>query len=224
MGRHPRRHFEHQRTGRLRKRDHSVPQVRSEPLVSRASPGHPRKAGGLDRRRAVRRSRDHGPNRGDARGGDRTFAATRVGHFPDQSGVPRLQNSSALTVILRVLLAWALATAGARAWDPAGHMLVSEIAWDHTHPAARARVHESAQRLETTYNANQAYHFVTAGCWMDDLRSKQGYPWAAWHYVTIPWSVDGKAFSLPAAPHVVWAIEQSVRTLKEGDPESKDAA
>ena len=127
-------------------------------------------------------------------------------------------------MIPRVLLAWVLVSAGARAWDPAGHMLVSEIAWDHTHPAARARVNESAQRLEATYNAGQPYHFVTAGCWMDDLRSKKGYPWAAWHYVTIPWSVDGKAFSLPAPPHVVWAIEQNVRTLKESDPESKDVA
>jgi hypothetical protein len=42
--------------------------------------------------------------------------------------------------------------------------------------------------------------------------------------VTVPWSPDGKAFTLPAAPHVVWAIEHNVRTLKESDPQSKDAA
>lgn len=103
-------------------------------------------------------------------------------------------------------------------------MLVGEIAWQHARAAARARVTESAKRLESTYNAEQPYHFVTAGCWMDDLRSKKGYPWAAWHYVTIPWSAGGKAFALPAPPHVVWAIEYNIRTLKENDSDSKEAA
>lgn len=127
-------------------------------------------------------------------------------------------------MIRGVLLAFALLTAVARAWDPAGHMLIGQIAWEHARAAARSQVNESAKRLESTYNTGQPYHFVTAGCWMDDLRSKKGYPWAPWHYVTIPWTADGKAFNLPAAPHVVWAIEHNLRTLRESDVQSNDAA
>lgn len=127
-------------------------------------------------------------------------------------------------MIRGLLLIFGTLTAVARGWDPAGHMLIGQIAWEQTRPEARARVNDAAKRLESTYNAGRPYHFVTAGCWMDDLRSKKGYPWAAWHYVTIAWSADGSGFALPPAPHVVWAIEDNLRTLRETDTSSKDAA
>lgn len=115
--------------------------------------------------------------------------------------------------LLFILALLSLATA--RAWDPAGHMLVGQIAWEHTAPAARERASELLRTLESTYNGGQPYTFVTAGCWMDDMRSQRGYAWSKWHYVTLPWTPDGSAFEIPPPPHVVWAIDENVNTLRD---------
>ena len=122
---------------------------------------------------------------------------------------------------LLTMAAAASCVASAAAWDAAGHMLVGQIAWEKTQPAARARVTELVATLEATYNDGQPYNFITAGCWMDDMRSKKGYAWSKWHYVNLPWTADGKAFELPPPPHVVWAIDESLNTLKS--PRSPDA-
>ena len=117
-------------------------------------------------------------------------------------------------ILHRTLLATALAfSATARAWDPAGHMLVDQIAWTQTKPEVRARVAELAAKLENTYNNAQEYNFVTAGTWMDDMRSKKDYAWSKWHYVNMRWTADGVAFALPEPPHVVWAIGESLKML-----------
>lgn len=107
-------------------------------------------------------------------------------------------------------------TAG-RAWDPAGHMLIGQIAWEHTTPTAREKAGELLSGLETTFNGERPYTFITAGCWMDDMRSKRGYAWSKWHYVTLPWTADGAAFEIPPPPHVVWAIDENVKTLRDAE-------
>ena len=116
------------------------------------------------------------------------------------------------------LAATLLLSARALAWDSAGHMLVDQIAWTQAKPEVRARVDELAAKLENTYNNSQPYNFVTTGTWMDDLRSKKGYEWSKWHYVNLDWTADGVAFALPEPPHVVWAIGESLKTLKAADP------
>lgn len=125
----------------------------------------------------------------------------------------------------RTVIAAALAiSANAHAWDAAGHMLVDQIAWTQAKPEVRARVEELAKTLERTYNDAHPYNFVTAGCWMDDMRSKKGYPWAKWHYVNIDWTADGTAFALPEPPHVVWAIGESMKILKAAETPPAKAA
>lgn len=103
-------------------------------------------------------------------------------------------------------------------------MLVGQIAWDHTQPAARERVTELVRTLETTYNEGQPYNFITAGCWMDDMRSKPRYAWSKWHYVTIPWTPDASAFAIPPSPHVVWAIRENLKTLRDAASTPEEAA
>ena len=114
----------------------------------------------------------------------------------------------------RTLLAATLAAMPsiAHAWDSAGHMLVDQIAWTQLKPGARTRATELVRTLENTYNNGQPYNFVTAGAWMDDMRSKKGYAWSKWHYVNIDWTADGVAFALPEPPHLVWAIGESLKT------------
>jgi hypothetical protein len=127
-------------------------------------------------------------------------------------------------MIARLFSLLALATPSALAWDPAGHMLVNEIAWTETKPEIRARVEALVKTLENTYNDGQPYHFITAGCWMDDMRSKKNYAWSKWHYVNLDWTADGEAFALPEPPHVVWAIDESLKTLKAPETAPAKAA
>ncbi len=117
----------------------------------------------------------------------------------------------------RFLLAGSLACLplAASAWDAAGHMLVGQIAWEHTRPAAREKVSALVATLENTYNEGQAYNFITASCWMDDMRSKKGYAWSKWHYVDMAFTPSGAPCTIPPeGPHIVWAIDENLKTLR----------
>jgi hypothetical protein len=104
----------------------------------------------------------------------------------------------------------------APAWDAAGHMLVGEIAWQNLKPTARARVSELVKPLETTYNEKQTYNFVTATCWMDDMKGlKKGYLWGKWHYVDIAYTPSGSPCPIPTeGENIVWAIGENLKTLR----------
>jgi hypothetical protein len=104
----------------------------------------------------------------------------------------------------------------AHAWDPAGHMLVGQIAWEHTRPAAREKVAALVQHLDNRFNEMQPYNFITAGCWMDDMRSLgSAYQWAKLHYVTIAWTPSGQPAPIPEPPHIVGGIDDSVAALRD---------
>lgn len=106
----------------------------------------------------------------------------------------------------------------AAAWDGAGHMLVGQIAWENTKPAAREKVSELVATLENAFNEGHPYNFVTACAWMDDMRSKKGYAWSKWHYVDIAFTPSGAPCSIPEeSPNVVWAIEENLKTLRNPD-------
>ena len=116
--------------------------------------------------------------------------------------------------------------ARAGAWDPGGHMLVGQIAWDLSTPSIRASVGELVASLDARFNAGKPYHFVTAGCWMDDLRAlpRKEYPWSAWHYVDSAKTDDGSNFKLPEPPHVVWAVGENLRTLRDKSADAVERA
>ena len=116
----------------------------------------------------------------------------------------------------KLLLLLALLATQTHAWDAGGHMLVGQIAWELSTPETRRAVGEMVATLDNRFNAGQPYNFVTVSCWMDDLRSlpKKDYPWSTWHYVDSDKTEDGKNFKLPAPPHLVWAIEENLKTLR----------
>lgn len=116
---------------------------------------------------------------------------------------------------LLLIAAAALLPLAAPAWDAAGHMLVDQIAWAHTKPAAREKVSALVASLASTFNEGQPYHFVTAGCWMDDMRAQKGYAWSQWHYVDIAFTPSGSPCAIPAeGPNIVWAIDENLKTLR----------
>jgi hypothetical protein len=104
----------------------------------------------------------------------------------------------------------------ANAWDAAGHMLVDQIAWDGMSPEARERAAELVKSLDVRFNEGHPYNFVTAGCWLDDMRGLgKDYPWAKLHYVTIPWTPSGEPADIPEGPNVVTGIAESERVLRD---------
>ena len=120
---------------------------------------------------------------------------------------------------MKRLFLLALAPVAAHAWDPAGHMLVGQIAWTHAKPATREKVAELVQHLDNRFNESQQYNFITAGCWMDDMRALgRDYQWGPLHYVTIPWTESGEPAEIPPAPNIVTAIDANLATLR--DPKS----
>ncbi len=116
----------------------------------------------------------------------------------------------------------AFAPLAAQAWDAAGHMLVDQIAWEQMTPETRARAAELVATLDTRFNENQPYNFITAGAWMDDMRGLgKDYKWSKLHYIDIPWTPTGAPVEFPAPPHVVSGIEDSSRVLR--DPQATPA-
>ncbi len=100
----------------------------------------------------------------------------------------------------------------ARAWDPIGHLLTGQIAYDHLTPAAREAVNASI----ATFNEKEGaeYTFVIAPCWMDDIRD-QTREFNAWHYVNLPYTPDGRPFPDGSeGPNVLWGIERCLAILK----------
>lgn len=100
-------------------------------------------------------------------------------------------------------LALSLAGSAALAWDPIGHMLVSQIAYGQLTPAAKERVEKSLAAFNQKEQA--AYTFVTAACWMDDIRAKTK-EYNTWHYVNLPFTPEGTPVP-EDTPNVVWAGE-----------------
>ena len=126
----------------------------------------------------------------------------------------------------KTLLALLVLATQARAWDGGGHMLVCQIAWELSSPETRRAVGEMVATLDNRFNDGQPYHFVTVGCWMDDLRSlpKAEYPWSAWHYVDSDKKDDGRDFKLPQPPNVVWAIGENLKTLRDRKTDAAERA
>ena len=105
--------------------------------------------------------------------------------------------------------------AAAFAWDPAGHMIVGEIAWQRSSPAVREKVDALVRTLDASHAPGHTYTFTSAGCWMDDMRSKRPYPWGPLHYVDIEKTDDGSGFKLPPPPHIISCISDSLAALRD---------
>jgi hypothetical protein len=100
----------------------------------------------------------------------------------------------------------------ARAWDPTGHMLVAQIAYDQLTPAAKAGVDAALARFNAKDTPHDApYDPITIACWMDDIRARQTpefkqYP--PWHYVDLPFTADGMPVPDPSTgPNVILGLD-----------------
>ncbi|MBJ7259383.1 MAG: S1/P1 nuclease [Chthoniobacterales bacterium] len=122
----------------------------------------------------------------------------------------------------------------ARAWDSLGHMIIAQIAGDQLTPEARVAIDQAMARFNEAKKGeftsdDTAYDFVTASCWMDDIRAlRDQYDFGKWHYINLPFNPDG----LPTPdgeiePNVVWGVQRCTDIIsgKAEDPSiDKDQA
>jgi S1/P1 Nuclease. len=110
-----------------------------------------------------------------------------------------------------ILLLLFLTCASARAWDPIGHMIVTQIAWDHLEPSAKEKIEAGMKAFNSSEKAD--YTFVMVGPWLDDVRARTR-DYNTWHYVNLPFTPDG--LPLPdesAGPNVVWGADLALGVL-----------
>ena len=116
--------------------------------------------------------------------------------------------------ILASLFLCALLPARMLAWNAEGHMVVSQIAYNHLDSVVRTRCDALiAVQLANTNPITTS--FVTAACWADDFKSTLGT--GLWHYIDLPFSLDGASTNGvgTAAFDVVRAINQCIATLQD---------
>ena len=104
-------------------------------------------------------------------------------------------------------------SAGARAWNAEGHMIVAQIAYNHLDAAVKIRCDALiAVTLTNVTTLNNT--FVTAACWADDNKTPLGT--GIWHYIDLPFSLDGTSTNgvTPASFDVVQAIRLNITTLQ----------
>ncbi len=71
-------------------------------------------------------------------------------------------------------------------------MVVAQIAYNHLTPSVQAKC-DALIAVPLTYSSTQSSNFVTAACWADDFKTQLGT--ATWHYIDIPFSLDGTSTS-----------------------------
>ena len=121
-----------------------------------------------------------------------------------------------------------------QAWDSLGHMLITQIASEQLTPEAKAAVEESLARFNAAkkgeFPSDAAdYDFVTASCWMDDIRAlRDKYDFGKWHYINLPFNEEGTpAPDGEYEPNVLWGVQRCADIIagKTEDPSvDKDQA
>jgi len=110
-------------------------------------------------------------------------------------------------------------------WWDTGHMLVAQIAMNTLGVEQTAAVQDALSNaldaVDTFYASSST--FVSAACWMDDLKSRGSYLFADWHFINIPvcdpdYEYECDDTSVVAMvnndDNVVWAINECISTLK----------
>jgi len=113
-------------------------------------------------------------------------------------------------------------------WWDTGHMLVAQIAWNHLNKQASPTVLAAVSNAVTSLQvySDTSNTFVTAACWMDDLKENGMYQFSNWHFIDIPICVQSNDTDIDACNGVsvtsllnsdytvVWAIDEAMTTIK----------
>jgi S1/P1 Nuclease len=136
---------------------------------------------------------------------------------------PTLLNTSAVAAGLLVMLA---APRPASAWNETGHRAIGEMAKQLLQMEAPEVMSKVSSLLaidlpEDAKLKNPSHDMQLAACWPDDLKRAHIKKYDAWHYLDIPYGLDGftaPKLEQPAHGDVVTALTDCVHTL--GNPQA----
>jgi len=117
--------------------------------------------------------------------------------------------------ILAIVCLFSCLLDSAQAWNAYGHMVVSQIAYNHLAPDVKAKC-DALIAVSVLGSGNNNSNFVTAACWADDIKGTTS-AYNTWHYIDIPFSLDGTTTNgfVPDSFDVVQAINQCVAVLQD---------
>lgn len=113
-------------------------------------------------------------------------------------------------IYLCFIIFWWLPVCAAQAWSSVGHMIVGRIAYEHLSPEARHQINPLIHAMDSIY---PPVGFVKATVWADWIK-KTVSAFNEWHYMAKPYVVDDATGQKEEQQNVVWAIEQSLKVLK----------
>ncbi|HWP48340.1 MAG TPA: S1/P1 nuclease [Candidatus Limnocylindrales bacterium] len=108
-------------------------------------------------------------------------------------------------------------------WDYTTHMVIAQIAYNRLNNKARERLDALVQKIKFH---EKTYTFITAACWLDDLRDDPAYEaLKTWHFINKPYfdGVPPREIPLPSDP-ILSHLRSSIENLRIGTgSEEKDA-
>ena len=96
----------------------------------------------------------------------------------------------------------------AYSWNAMGHMVIANIAYEQLKPDVREKVDQLVVNLNKEYPDMSS--FLNLAYWPDEIRSQQIETFTHWHYIDVPYSVDGtpaKADGIDT-DNAVWAVKR----------------
>jgi hypothetical protein len=161
--------------------------------------------------------------------------------------VPMKNRSLFATLAPVFCAALSLSAATSVAWIGTGHKVVALIAWDDLTPKTKEAVtallkqhHRYKEDLlldapaDETPDEQARTAFATAATWPDMVRNQDNpmhtlYNHPAWHYIDIPFAVDGqpadeKPPAGPAPHNIVEALQKCTAELKSAEIKDSDKA
>lgn len=89
---------------------------------------------------------------------------------------------------MRVFIVLALLAVAAQAWWDKGHMLVSQIAWNHLTDTNRTQARDKLNQLVEALNDftdGRSQTFAQAAVWADDIKGKGATMFDNYHFVNM---------------------------------------
>ena len=132
----------------------------------------------------------------------------------------------------------------ASAWSRPGHMVTAAVAYEamkeatpealgatltllRQHPHYPTLFRPEIERFDLSAEEQDIYLFMLASRWADDIRDKEEFDRAEWHYINIPYKPEGQPESVvvlpPPEPNIVMALEEN-RNIASGLDTTRDPA
>ncbi|OGT42262.1 MAG: hypothetical protein A3F42_05250 [Gammaproteobacteria bacterium RIFCSPHIGHO2_12_FULL_37_34] len=99
------------------------------------------------------------------------------------------------------------------AWNPLGHMVIANIAYQHLEPHVQKKVDKIVSYFGLEYPSMAS--FLQMAYWPDTLRAQKIETFTHWHYIDVPFTDDGSELkNIIDTDNIVWAINNIKPIIK----------